>query len=375
MSTAAITPTATDPAPAASGARVRRATWSSRIGALIGAVIVAWLVMLSLGDAPATQTKVIEICVFVVVASMWNVLAGFTGLVSIGQQAFVGLGAYTLIVFVNGFDGNIYVAIGPAAAVAAIAAVPIGLLAFRLRGAYFAVGMWVISEVVRLLVKQYKGRPIQGGSGTSLQAPTALYPAVERYQNTALIAVALAVAAIVAVYLILRSNLGLALQAVRDSEQGARGLGVAAYRARFTVFIIAALFTGAAGCVWYVLKLRISPDTAFGVADWTAPIIVMVVLGGLGTIEGPIIGAAGWYLLRDYLTDDDSAVHLDDLWYLVLTGGLAVIAALYAQRGVWGTLQQRFASLQLFPLRRTLVVTDADTDGTAVTTQQRSSHE
>ncbi len=336
--------------------RVQRATTSSRVAAVIGVVLVAWMVMLATGDTASTQTKVVEICVYVVVASMWNLLAGYTGLVSIGQQAFIGLGAYALIVFANGYDQDIYFSVLPAGIVAVVAAVPIALLAFRLRGAYFAIGMWVISEVVRLLVKQYKRDPIKGGSGTSLSAPTDLYPKVERFQTVALLAVGLAVVTIVVVYVILRSNLGLALQAVRDNEGGARGLGVSVYRARFIVFLVAAMLTGFAGAIWYLLKLRISPDTAFGVGDWTAPIVVMVVIGGLGTIEGPIIGAVGWYLLRDYMTDKDSLLHLDDVWYLVATGLIAVAFALFVQRGIWGTLQRRFPSLQLFPVRRTLIV-------------------
>lgn len=334
------------------GARVHRATTSSRIAAVVGLLAVVWLVMLATGDVASTQTKVVEICVFVTVASMWNLLAGYTGLVSIGQQAFVGLGAYGLIVFANGYDQDIYASVLPAMLIAGVAAIPIGVIAFRLRGAYFAVGMWVIAEVVRLLVKQYKDDPIKGGSGTSLIAPTDLYPKEDRFQTVALLAVVLAVGTVLVVYLVLRSRLGLALQAVRDNEDGARGLGVDVYRARFVVFVLAALLTGAAGAIWYLLKLRVSPDTAFGVADWTAPIVVMVVIGGLGTVEGPILGAIVWYLARDYVTDEDSVVYLSDVWYLVATGVVAVLFALYVQRGVWGGLQRRFPSLQLFPVRR-----------------------
>lgn len=334
---------------------VQRATSTSRALSIAAALVVAWLVVLSLDGVASTQTKIVEISVFVTLATMWNLLAGYTGLVSIGQQAFVGIGAYGLIVFVNGEGWNIYLAVVPAAIVAAVASVPIGLLAFRLRGGYFAIGMWVIAEVVRLLVKQYKDAPIMGGSGTSLDAPTSLYPKDERFQLAALLALALAVLAVLAVYVILRSRLGLALQAVRDNEPGARGLGVDVYRARFTVFVVAALFTGLAGAAWYLLKIRVQPDTAFSVADWTAPIVVMVVLGGIGTIEGPIIGAVAWYVLRDYLTDQDNAISLSPEWYLIITGLIAVVFALYVQRGVWGAIQRRWPAIQLFPVRRRIV--------------------
>jgi branched-chain amino acid transport system permease protein len=335
---------------------VRRATTSSRVGAIVGLAVVALLVRFAFGGAAATQTKVVEICVFVAVASMWNLLAGYTGLVSIGQQAYIGLGAYAVVVAVNGHGVNLYLAVPVAAVVAGAAAVPIGMVAFRLRGAYFAIGTWVIAEVVRLLVKQYKDDPIKGGSGTSIAAPTSTYPKDERFQIVALLAVVLAVGAVLVTYLILRSRLGLALQAVRDNESGARGLGVDVYRVRFVVYVVAALMTGTAGAIWYSLKLRVSPDTAFGVADWTAPIVVMVVIGGLGTIEGPIIGAIVWYLARDYVTDDNAIIYLADVWYLVATGAVAVLFALFVQRGLWGALQHRFPSLQLFPLRRVVDV-------------------
>ena len=107
-------------------------------------------------------------------------------------------------------------------------------------------------------------------------------------------------AAVLAVYLVLRSRLGLALQAIRDNEDGASGLGVDVYRHRLRLADRGRLH-GLAGAVNYLQALRVQPESAFSVATWTAPIIVMVVVGGLGTIEGPIIGAVVYYLLKDYL--------------------------------------------------------------------------
>jgi branched-chain amino acid transport system permease protein len=334
--------------------RVQRATTSSRLFTAIAVVIVAWMVMLTRGDSAATHNKLVELCVLVVLASMWNLLAGYSGLVSVGQQAFVGIGAYTLIVFRNGLDWNIYLAALPAGAVALLLAVPIGFVAFRLRGAYFAVGTWVIAEVVKLLITNNKGDVIRGGSGTSLDAPASVYPPLERSQTTSLIAVGLAVAAVVAVYLVLRSRLGLVLQAIRDDEAGARGLGTDVYRSRFAVWLLAAAFTGLAGAVNYLQALRVQPESAFSVAAWTAPIIVMVVVGGIGTVEGPIIGAVVWFLAKDYLTDDANRFHVSTETYLIASGLVAVLCALYLRGGVWGALTRRFPHLQLFPLRRRL---------------------
>jgi branched-chain amino acid transport system permease protein len=357
----------TDPARGALRATVRRATTSSRVFTVVAAAIVAWLVVLTRGDSAATHNKLVELCVLVVLASMWNLLAGYSGLVSIGQQAFVGIGAYTLIVFGNGFDQDIYFSVLPAGVVALLLAVPIGLVAFRLRGAYFAVGTWVIAEVCKLLITNNNGDVIRGGSGTSLEAPTSLYPPLERSQTTSLIAVGLAVTAVLAVYLVLRSRLGLSLQAIRDDEAGARGLGTDVYRSRFAVWLLAAAFTGFAGAVNYLQALRVQPESAFSVAQWTAPIIVMVVFGGIGTIEGPIIGAVAWYLLRDELTDESNAISITTETYLIASGVVAMLCAMYLRRGIWGSLVHRFPQLQLFPLRRRL---DVEVPGASSTTPE-----
>jgi branched-chain amino acid transport system permease protein len=353
MSIAAPAPApAADPTGAA--ARMRRATTSSRVFVVLSVPLVAWLVALTRGDSAATHNKLVELCVLIVLASMWNLLAGYSGLVSVGQQAFVGIGAYTLIVFGNGFDQDIYFSVLPAGVVAAVLAIPIGLIAFRLRGAYFAVGTWVIAEVVKLIITNNTGDVIKGGSGTSLEVPTSIYPVLSRSQTTALIAVLLMIAAVLTVYVVLRSRLGLALQAIRDSEDGARGLGVDVYRARFAVWLIAAAFTGLAGAVNYLQALRVQPESAFSVSQWTAPIIVIVVVGGIGTIEGPILGAVVYYMLRDYLTDPDSAIHVTNEVYLLASGVVAVLCALYLRRGIWGALTRMFPRLQLFPVRRRL---------------------
>jgi branched-chain amino acid transport system permease protein len=332
-------------------ARVQRATRSSWVGLVVAVAVVGWAVMTALGDDRAWQLKLTDLCVYVVLASMWNLLAGYTGLVSIGQQAFVGLGAYGLIVFANEFNRDIYVAVIPAGVVAAVIAIPLGFLAFRLRGAYFAIGTWVIAEVVRLVLKNNTSDAIGGGRGTSLDVSG--YEPADRISTTSLVAVLVAVAAIAAVYLVLRSRLGLALQAVRDNESGARGLGTDVYRTRFTIWVIAAGFTGLAGAVFYLKQLNVQPDAAFSVGTWTAPIIVMVVFGGLGTIEGPIIGAVTYYLLRDWVQDNE---WLSEPSFLIVTGAVAIACALFLKGGIWGSLTQRFPRLQLFPVRRRLVV-------------------
>lgn len=337
--------------------RVSRATPSSWVGLVIGLALFGWLYYGTRALDQAFQNDITRVCVFITLASMWNLLAGYTGLVSIGQQAFFGLGGYGLIVLSNGFNRDIYVAVLPAGLIAMGAAAVIAVVAFRLRGGYFAVGMWVIAEVVRLLVKSYNGEPIRGGTGTNLDAGQ--YDNVVRSQTSSLFALLLATAAVVSVYLVLRSRLGLALQSVRDDEAGARGLGVNVYGTRYVVFLLAGLLTGLAGAVYYLKFGSINPDAAFSVTAWTAPVIVMVVIGGLGTIEGPIVGAVVYYVLERRLTGEGATIELEPEVFRIVMGGIAVLFALYVRGGIWGTATRHFPNLQFFPLRRRVRIGDS----------------
>ena len=153
------------------------------------------------------------------------------------------------------------------------------------------------------------------------------------------------------VYALLRSRRGLALGAIRDQEAAAAGLGVDIYRTKLAVYVAAAAMTGMIGALIYLQKARISPDAAFSVLDWTAYVIFIVVIGGIGTMEGPVIGAVIFYLLQRYLADFGA-------WYLILLGTLAIAVMLFAPRGLWGFVTERFG-VTLFPTRRRLVI-DAD---------------
>jgi branched-chain amino acid transport system permease protein len=313
--------------------------------ALVVVVVLAFLP--SWGDV-SLQRQMVELFVLVALAQLWNLLAGYAGLVSIGQQAFVGLGAYGLIYFANNQNQEIYFAVLPAALVALVVSVPVALLAFRLRGGYFAVGTWVIAEVIAGLVAKWD----EVGAGSGISLIVSGYDVTERGNVTYWLALVVGVGSIVLVYAVLRSRLGLALQAIRDDEAGARGLGANVYRARFVVFLVAATWTGFAGAVYYLQNLRVQPVAAFSVAQWTAPVIFVVVIGGLGTIEGPILGAVAYYVLREQFSDYAT-------WYFVGLGLLAILFAVRFRRGVWGMLADRF-DLRLFPVQRRLIQREAE---------------
>jgi ABC-type branched-subunit amino acid transport system permease subunit len=257
---------------------VERATAASRVGA--GLALVAVVVF---GSAPLwARTSVLRTLIgfftLLALATMWNLLAGYAGLVSIGQQAYIGIGAY---------------------------------------------GLYWLSDSAGL-------------------DPFAAVP------------LAAAVAAVILTYLLLRRRLGLALTASRDSETSARSLGVDVYRVKLLVYVVAAFGCALAGAVIYLNLLRIQPDAAFSV-NWSAFMIFIVVIGGVGTIEGPIVGAILFVVVQETLAQYGA-------WYLILLGVIAVAIALRARHGLWGLLAER-TGISLFPVRRRLKLPAPPTAG------------
>ena len=225
----------------------------------------------------------------------------------------------------------------------ALIAIPIAMLVFRLRGAYFAIGTWVVAEVFRLSFAQVSS--LGGGSGTSLPISVVKSIATSRAMREWLsywLALGLAVAVIAAVFFFLRSRKGLALSAIRDNELAASSLGIDIWRTKLLVYVTTASLTSMVGALIFLQKLRISPDAAFSVNDWTAVVIFIVVIGGIGTLEGPIIGTLVFFALRETLSD------LGTL-YLITMGLVAIVVMLKAPKGLWG-IARSYWNLQLFPL-------------------------
>ena len=322
---------------------VTRSSAAARVAAAIGLVA---LVVLALGPYWAGRAEMrlmSEIFLYLALASLWNLMAGYAGLVSVGQQAYVGFGGYMLFA-VTVFGGlSPVVAIGAAAVLGALIAVPVAALIFRLRGAYFAIGTWVIAEVFRLTFAQISA--LGGGSGSSLPAGIVRAMADGRDAREALsywLALGVAVGVIAAVYLFLRSRQGLALTAIRDNELAAGSLGIDIWRTKLVVYVATAALTAMVGALIFLQKLRISPDAAFSVNDWTAFVIFIVVIGGIGTVEGPILGTLIFFALRETLADLGTV-------YLMVLGAVAIVIMLKAPKGVWGLIRAR-ADVELFPL-------------------------
>jgi branched-chain amino acid transport system permease protein len=322
--------------------RVSRSNTASRVAGIVACAIAAVLVAAPWWGSIATERLVGEFMVYLALASLWNLLAGYTGLVSVGQQAFVGIGAYVLISLALLAGWNPLYAVPVAGIAAALIAVPMGKLVFRLQGAYFAIGTWVVAEAIRLFVAQIS--VLGGGSGVSLPTEMMKMVGETKFWREATIywlALALGLGAVALVYGLLRSRLGLALTAIRDNELASESLGVRIERIKFAVYVLVAGMTAMVGALIELQKVRMSPDAGFSVNDWTAFVIFIVVIGGIGTIEGPIIGTLLYFLLREFLADLGS-------FYLMILGALAIVMMLLAPKGIWGFIKDRFG-ITLFP--------------------------
>jgi branched-chain amino acid transport system permease protein len=336
--------------------RVEHANTSSRIGVALIALALIALTLAPVWGGRETLRLLAEIFTYVALASLWNLLAGYAGLVSVGQQAFVGFGGYLMFALAMLAGVHPIAAILIAGPAAALVAVPVAALIFRLRGAYFAIGTWVVAEVFRLIASQVS--VLGGGSGISLPAAIVIAMAPSRQLRefeTYWLALALTVLVLGAIVALLRSRHGLALTAIRDNELAAQSNGIDVRRIKYIVYVLTAFGTGMVGGLIFLMKLRISPDTAFNVNDWTAFVIFITVIGGIGRIEGPIIGTIVFFVLRQALADLGSL-------YLLMMGAVAIVVMLWAPKGLWGLITERLG-WQALPLQRHLVLTPKEETG------------
>lgn len=320
---------------------VHRGGRSTVLGLTGTAVVLLAMAALPYLVESGVTAQLVKLCYLVALASMWNLLVGYAGMMSMGQQAFIGLGAYLLFV-VNDHGVNVYAGTLVVSAVVALLAWPVSYLAFRLRGGYFAVGTWVIAEVVRLIVVRFDS--LGAASGRTLSDVTA--DPVPRRAFTYWLALAVMAAAVLGTYAVLRSRLGLSLQAIRDDDTAAGSLGVNVTRGKRIIYITAAAGCAAAGAVICVNSLGVaSPTQIFGV-QYSALMVFMVIIGGIGTIEGPVVGAIAYFLLDKYFAQSG-------VWYLIVVGAAAIVVSLYLPRGLWGTLAHR-TGFAVFPVRHTV---------------------
>ena len=322
------------PADAFRVARSRRNVAWTGVGAVVVVVVLALFPYLVYSG---TTTILVQAFIVLTLASMWNLLAGYAGLVSVGQQAFVGLGAYfVLILAIHG--SSPFAAIPVAAVGCGVAALPMWWLVSRLRSGYFAIATWVLAATIMLVIERFSS--IGGGTGMPLPGLSGLDPTLlTAYTYWAGLAVT--VVSMAAIYLLLRGRLGLVLTAIRDDEVAARSSGARVGLARLLVFVVAGAGCGAAGALLAISQLQVQPSAVFSV-QWTAEMAFATIIGGLGTIEGPIVGTAVYIVLQQALASYNA-------WYLIVLGLVAMAVALFARRGLWGLVDEHL-NIRLFPV-------------------------
>jgi branched-chain amino acid transport system permease protein len=323
--------------------RVRRQTPSGTVAMVLGAGLLVAVASMPWWATPGNIRDVVQLCCYIAIAQMWNLLAGYGGLVSVGQQTFIGVSAYTMFVMAQLWGVNPFLAVVLCLVAPAIIAVPTYALLHRLDGPYFAIGTWVVAEVFRLGTSVFPY--VNSGAGMSLRVMTG-YSADERAIGISLLCALLLLVTIGGSYWLLRSRYGLALTAMRDNPVAASSQGVNVGRLRFLIFVAAAVGTGLAGGIYFMAQLRITPPSAYD-QNWSNIAIFIVMVGGLGSIEGVLIGACIYFFADKWFGEYGAT-------YLVVLGLLTLFVALFARGGIWGLIC-RLVDAPWFPTRRTLV--------------------
>jgi branched-chain amino acid transport system permease protein len=265
--------------------------------------------------------------IYLALANMWNLLAGYTGLICLCPHAFVGLAGYTLAIG-TWVGVPFQVGLIAGAAVAALFALIISYPVFRMKGIYFAIGTLILPEVLKAWFSFWRpvGNEYQGmGAGYSVRGVGGV-----TLEDTYWLA--LAAVSIFLVYIILRSKLGLGLKSIRDNENTAASSGVNIFRLKLSSFIIAAFIMGLAGAAYFIFSPRIQPTGGFTIS-WLLLPLMATVIGGEGKEEGPIIGAAVVTFLRFLLADYGA-------WSLFIQGIILIVVVVALPQGIAGLLRQ-----------------------------------
>lgn len=257
-------------------------------------------------------------------AQSWNLVAGYTGLISLGHAAFFGLGAYTSGMLITYSDFSFTAAVIAGGLVAALFSAVISVPTFRFRGIYFAIGTLILAEALRIWMINWEvtggaqGLHFPVGSGLSLNGFYYLMLAIASGMTLLIV-------------VILRVKLGIGLRAIRDNEDGAQNMGVNTFRTKLYAFLISAFAAGMMGSVHAAKLGAIEPYSIFGMA-WTTTLINIVIIGGIGTVIGPIVGAIFITILAENLANFYT-------YHLIITGIILILMIRFMPAGIWGTLR------------------------------------
>lgn len=311
-----------------------------------------WLILVVVGgvsllpivtDSPALREDLFLMLMLVTLASSVNIIMGYTGYVSFGHIVYFGLGGYVAFYLMQNFGVHVVAAALIGGAVASLIAFLIGIPVLRLRGAYFALATIGINEAFRVLVTNL---PFLGGSIGMLFNFSAYDPygggkSAQQFAYFAMIITALLT--IATSFIIKKSKFGLGLMAIREDQDAAMVLGINPVRAKAVTYAISAFFPALAGTFFFFKNGTILPETAFELTR-SIESLVMVMLGGYGTVTGPIVGAVVYERLRGFLITNPTLSQA----HLVIAGALLLLIVLFVTAGVVGWLRNRFPAVRRY---------------------------
>ncbi len=319
--------------------------WRNHLGLITPLLVVIGLALWpALTDSVSNHENAFTILKAIALASSLNILLGYTGYVNFGHIVFFGFGGYVGLYFLNEEGWSIWASL-------IIAGISSGLLAFllgkailRLRGAYFALATIGINEAVKAFVNNFDlfGGPI--GMTLNFRVYKEYGGAAEALNMAFYVMAGLAVAAIVISYLVRISKFGLGLLAIRENEDAAEVMGVAAPNAKTWAYVLSAIIPGMVGLLFFFKNGNVEPHGAFPLHA-SIELLVMIMLGGQGTVLGPILGAFAYQGMRGYLVTSDFFKDIQ----LSVSGAILLIIILFIPTGAVGWLRHRFT-----PLRRIL---------------------
>lgn len=326
VATPGVPPTAVGPPAGGGGARDARATTGHRIYLGVIAVACVTVAILPAFGTNYAKTFVMQGLMSCVLASSWNLISGYTGYVSFGHAAFFGIGAYATGIAITRYHVDAPVAIAVAGAASALAGLTFGYPALRLRGPYFAVGMLGVAEAIRVAVTV--AEPITGGGKGLVLLPEDVL--TEAYYAM----FAIAAATVLVTYRVATRPVGLRLLAIREDEVAAELNGIQVTRLKIGAFAVSALFAGLAGGVYAWHMSYIDPTTVFA-GSLTVRAISMAMLGGQGTVFGPVVGGIILSGVSEALWTRFPFIHT------ALSGVLIVAIVLFLPGGIAQVLQER----------------------------------
>lgn len=309
----------------------------------IGIIIIIALFTLPIWGTEYYVSLFTSICLYATVGQMWNLMAGYAGQISLGQQIFIGLGGYAIAATTNFYGVPILVGLIIGAVVSGLVSMALSLILFRMKGMYFAIATWITAEALIVIFGNWTY--VKGGIGMFVKAAYKLSTVDIFYM-----AVALVVGTLILVNYLLKSKLGLGLMAMRDNDDAAETLGVDIFKAKLVSFLMSGMITGLAGGIFYIQQISINPTSAFANA-WTVAAVFIVVIGGIGTVAGPIVGAVVYVFLRQLLTNFGAGSNAFTYLSMVILGIIAIAVILLAPKGIVGTLQSKFNYEILSPRR------------------------